>query len=89
MRDKLEARLAELEAELEVGERRWHEVDLQQTSLRETLLRISGATQILREMLDPAQQAEGESAPSRDAALNGYVEGPVGNTAGRTGSPGH
>lgn len=55
MRDKLQARLAELEAEIEIGERRWHEVDLQQARLRETLVRMSGAIQVLRELLEAEQ----------------------------------
>lgn len=51
MRDQMSARLAELEQEYTLGERRLREMDLQQLQLRETLLRIEGAMHVLREML--------------------------------------
>jgi hypothetical protein len=51
MRELLEARLAELQEEIAKGERQWHEVDQEQTRLRETLLRMSGAIQVLHELL--------------------------------------
>jgi predicted nuclease with TOPRIM domain len=54
MRDQLEARLTELENEYEIGERQLREIDLHQARLRETLLRMSGAIQVLRELLNPA-----------------------------------
>ena len=40
------------EVEVEVGERRLRAVEAEQTQLRDTLLRISGAIQVLRELLD-------------------------------------
>lgn len=71
MRDQIEARLAELEAEIEIGERRWREADIEQTRLRETLIRMSGAAQILRELLE-AQQVNTDSIPGVGAS-NGHV----------------
>lgn len=65
MRDQLQARLAELEAEIEIGERRWHEVDMQQARLRETLVRMSGAIQVLRELLE-AQEEAAQTGPAPD-----------------------
>jgi predicted nuclease with TOPRIM domain len=53
LRDQLEARLRELEQDYAVGERRLRQLDLEQAHLRETLLRLSGAMQVLRELLDP------------------------------------
>jgi predicted nuclease with TOPRIM domain len=52
VRDQLTARLSELEQEYEIGERRLLEIDAQQARLRETLLRLSGAIQVLHELLD-------------------------------------
>lgn len=60
MKDKLEQRLAALEAEHQAGERLLAELDAKRRSLTETLLRIEGAMQVLREMIneegvDPAE----------------------------------
>ncbi len=60
MKDKLEQRLAALEAEHQAGERLLAELDAKRQSLTETLLRIEGAMQVLREMIseegvDPAR----------------------------------
>jgi predicted nuclease with TOPRIM domain len=59
MRDQIKARLAEMEQEIEIGERRWHEVEQEQVRLRETLLRMSGAIQVLRELLEASDHPDG------------------------------
>jgi len=51
VRERLEARLAELTNDLEVGEKRLHDLEAEGARLRDTLLRISGAAQILRELV--------------------------------------
>ena len=51
MREQAKLRLEELKKEFETGQSQLQELDRQQTRLRETLLRISGAIQILEEML--------------------------------------
>ena len=51
MNDKLNQRLAELTTELECGQRMMAELDSRQLKLRESMLRISGAIQVLRELL--------------------------------------
>jgi len=51
MQEQLRLRLDELKKEFETGQSRFQELERQQTHLRETLLRISGAIQILEEML--------------------------------------
>jgi predicted nuclease with TOPRIM domain len=51
LREQLEARLAALRKEFESGQSRLREVELQESRLRETLLRISGAIQVLEEEL--------------------------------------
>jgi hypothetical protein len=64
--DRMEARLAELKREYQTGERQLRELVQQESALRETLLRISGAIQVLEELLP-----EGPAAPSPDPAANG------------------
>jgi len=57
LREQLQRRLDELKQEFETGQARLHELEMQQARLRETLLRISGAIQVLEETLagDDAQ----------------------------------
>jgi hypothetical protein len=57
MHDQLQARLEELKGEFATGRDRLQELERQQLLLRETMLRISGAIQVLEELL-----AEGGSA---------------------------
>jgi hypothetical protein len=53
-RQQLQARLAALQDELEIGERRLQELDVERNRVRDTVLRISGALQVLQELLgDP------------------------------------
>ncbi|HEX8652932.1 MAG TPA: hypothetical protein VF708_19105 [Pyrinomonadaceae bacterium] len=63
MREQLQARLNELRQEFEAGQSRLREVEMQQAHLHETLLRISGAIQVLEETL-AANGAENEQAES-------------------------
>jgi hypothetical protein len=51
MRDKIEARLIALKTEYDKGQTRLRELETQLTSLRETMLRISGAVLVLEELL--------------------------------------
>ena len=57
MEDKLQSRLESLKREFETGQARLRELEMQQVNLRETLLRISGAIQVLEELL-AAQKTE-------------------------------
>lgn len=50
MEEQINARLAELKHDYELGESRLRELEMQQLQLRETLLRISGAIQVLEEV---------------------------------------
>lgn len=64
MRDKLEQRINQLKTEFASGQQMLADLEAQQASLRETLLRISGAIQILEEILaGPQEDPEEESAP--------------------------
>lgn len=51
MREKLQARLEVLKHEFGAGQVQLQELDRQQATLRETLLRISGAIQVIEELL--------------------------------------
>lgn len=48
--DRLQDRLTELRREYAVGEARLRELVQQEAALRETMLRISGAVQVLEEL---------------------------------------
>ena len=59
MRDQAQQRLTELKAEFETGQTRLRDLERQEAALRETMLRISGAIQVLEELID-------EAAPNED-----------------------
>ena len=60
MKEQLEKRLAELKAEFESGQKMLAELEQKRANLEKTLLRISGAIQVLEEELDKAGGSEGE-----------------------------
>ena len=70
MKEQMKVRLEELKKEFEIGQTRLQELERQQTILRETLLRISGAIQVLQELSageagdqqDPASTADNQAA---------------------------
>ena len=66
MREQLSRRLGELKKEFNAGRARMMELEQQQTTLHQTLFRISGAIQVLEEELKVTQAHE--SASSGDAA---------------------
>lgn len=78
MKEQLQNRLAELKAEFESGQQRLAEVENQAASLRQTLLRISGAIQVLEEILsepeggEPGTEAGGHSGPSEIGGQEGH-----------------
>jgi len=51
MREQLEKRLDELKAEYDQGEKMLSDLDARREQVRQTLLRISGAVQVLEELL--------------------------------------
>jgi hypothetical protein len=55
MHEQIRARLAELKKELEAGQTELQKVETQRTYLHETVLRISGAVQVLEELLREGQ----------------------------------
>lgn len=54
MRPQLEKRVTELESEYQAGQNMLADLDAQRADLQQTLLRISGAIQVLKELLDIA-----------------------------------
>jgi len=66
MQEQLRRRLEELKKEFEAGQARLRELETEQTYVRETLLRISGAIQVLEEAL--AQEAKPDEPAVADAS---------------------
>lgn len=67
MKKQLEKRLAQLKAEFESGQRVMAELETKQANLRDTLLRISGAIQILEEELGKVDREE-ENSSDRESS---------------------
>lgn len=68
MKEQLQSRLDALKAEFENGQRRLAEVENQAATLRQTLLRISGAIQVLEEVLAGENSDQKIEAPATTAA---------------------
>lgn len=73
MRSQLENRLRTLQAEYEAGQKALAHLEAQKALLKETLLRIGGAIQVLQEELETspepqplAAQADQSATPAQD-----------------------
>lgn len=64
MKEQVEQRLTELKAEFTSGQKVLADLEAKQITLRETLLRISGAIQVLEELLAETQPKEENNAHS-------------------------
>ena len=65
MRKQIQARLEALKQELEKGQAELQKVEAQRKYVHEMVLQISGAVQVLEELLDEGQPAgQKEAAPS-------------------------
>lgn len=58
MKEQLMKRLEQLKAEFEAGQHKLKELETQTSSIRNTLLRISGAIQVLEEELSNVDQVD-------------------------------
>ncbi len=67
MQEKLANRLKELREEYASGQKVMAELSTRQADLHQTLLRLSGAIQVLEEMLPGADPAAAESPESPSA----------------------
>lgn len=76
MRDQMEQRLEELKGEYEAGQKMLADLEQKRMTLEQTMLRISGAIQVLEEMLasEPLESAAQPGAgEARAAVSNGQV----------------
>jgi predicted nuclease with TOPRIM domain len=69
MQEQLQNRLEELKKEYETGQARLRELESEAAYVRETMLRISGAIQVIQEML-------GQENPQEDAQARASEAGP-------------
>jgi predicted nuclease with TOPRIM domain len=63
MEDKIKQRITDLKAEFERGQKRLEEIDGEANRLRQALLRISGAVQVLEEMLGTKEPPAAGTTP--------------------------
>jgi chromosome segregation ATPase len=68
LKKRLEQRLVALKDEFESGKRMLADLEARQNTLRETLLRIRGAIQVLEEELENLNDAPTESAQATNSA---------------------
>jgi len=66
--EQIEARLAELKREYRAGQDHLRELVEREAALRDTLLRISGAIQVLEEIRGPAGEDGRAAAADHDGA---------------------
>ena len=52
MKDKLQLRLKALQAEYQKGQERLNELEQESSNIQSTMLRISGAIQVLQELIE-------------------------------------
>ena len=74
MRQRLEQRLRSLEAEFQAGQEQLANLEARQASLKETMLRISGAIQVLQEVLAASPEPPGSERPELEIASEQEVE---------------
>ncbi len=64
MQEQLQQRLTQLRGEFESGQRLLAELETRQLGVRQSLLRISGAIQVLEELLESAESSAGPASAS-------------------------
>jgi predicted nuclease with TOPRIM domain len=65
----MEARLAELNAELEKGQARLRELEIETAQVQEVVLRILGAKQVLEELLAADGAGDGRRAEAGETVM--------------------
>ncbi|MDT3673889.1 MAG: hypothetical protein RLZZ339_2288 [Cyanobacteriota bacterium] len=58
MKEQIKERIEQLKAEYESGQKMLADLETQESNLRTTMLRISGAIQVLEELLAKAEEEE-------------------------------
>jgi len=66
MQDEIRARLDALKKQLETGQAELQQVEVRRTYLRDTLLRIEGAVQVLEELLEGRPTGQNGAVPSEE-----------------------
>jgi predicted nuclease with TOPRIM domain len=69
MKEQLKQRLNVLKTEFESGQKMLADLEAKQANLRDTLLRISGAIQVLEEMLNETPMEETQTVDNGDRAV--------------------
>ena len=67
MKEELQVRLDDLKKEFEIGQKRLRELEVEQSAVRETMLRISGAIQVLQEIIDDANKDDQAAGQRQEA----------------------
>lgn len=67
MQEQLRIRLEGLKKEFEMGQNRLRELETEEAYVRETLLRISGAIQVLEELLKDTDQDKEQAVEAKHA----------------------
>lgn len=75
MHDQAAARLRTLRQEYETGQKMLAELEARRLELQQTMLRVSGAIQVLEELLAAAEPAADETAapPPPSGATDGHL----------------
>ena len=58
MKEQIKERIEQLKAEYESGQKMLADLEIQESNLRSTMLRISGAIQVLEELLAKTEEEE-------------------------------
>jgi uncharacterized coiled-coil protein SlyX len=74
MKEQLEQRLKELKNEFETGQKTLAELEARQANLRNTLLRISGAIQVLEEELAKENSPNGQDVKEKPLEMESTVQ---------------
>lgn len=77
MKPQLEQRLQELRAEFESGQKMLADLESKQANLRDTMLRISGAIQVLEELsttADSIGESQGEAGQTAEKSDGQKIE---------------
>jgi hypothetical protein len=69
MKEQIEQRLLELKNEFTVGQKTLADLEAREANLRETLLRISGAIQVLQEELDKSHPETSDEIESSEKVV--------------------
>lgn len=73
MQQQLQERLEQLKKEFEAGQTRLRQLETEQSYVRETMLRISGAIQVLEEAL--TRETQPDNPPSGEEATAEEISG--------------